>query len=202
MNTPTKPLTLETVSKSRPSTAFPPMLVSSAPRAVVLQHSGLVEEAAALEQMRTLLGGHFHVSRREEKDLVCDALHAAVERVREPAGEVDQPLREILVGVLEIEDDGNGVLELVRDLLRVVEASRDDQVHADGHRPRYGTGTRPQGSGAVAPVGLGIRPVVELALAPPGREPADVRPLRVAALEVVVGDVALLIPIVFLGDAE
>src|SRR6266702_2658144 len=182
MKTPTKPLTLETVSKSRPSTAFPPMLLSSAPRAVVLQHSGLVEEAAALEQMRTLLGGHFHVSRREEKDLVCDALHAAVERVGEPAREVDQPLREILVGVLEIEDDGNGVLELVCDLLRVVEASRNDQVHADGHRSRYGAGTGPQDGGAVA-VGLGICPIVELALAPPGREPADVRPLRIAALE-------------------
>src|SRR5439155_26087120 len=81
----------------------------------------LVEEAA-LEQPRALLRGDFHVSGRQQEDLVRHPLHAAVERVGEPAREVDQPLRELLVGALEIEDHRDRVLELVRDLLGVVEA--------------------------------------------------------------------------------
>src|SRR5919198_6715680 len=99
------------------------MPVSSARRAVLLA-SGLVEEAAALEQLRALLGRHLDVSRREEENLVGDSLHAAVERVRESAREIDQPLRQILIRALEVEDDRDRVLELVRDLLRVVEAAR------------------------------------------------------------------------------
>src|SRR3954452_17818697 len=84
----------------------------------------LVEEAAALEQARPLLGRDLDVPRRQQEDLVGDALHAAVERVREAAREVDQPLRQLLVGALEVQDHGDRVLELVRDLLRVVEAAR------------------------------------------------------------------------------
>src|SRR5438270_11385384 len=88
----------------------------------------LVEEAAALEQARALLGGDLDVARREQENLVRDALHAPAQRVREPAGEVDQPLRQLLVGALQVEDDRDAVLELVRDLLRVVEAPRQDEV--------------------------------------------------------------------------
>src|SRR5688500_4083628 len=64
----------------------------------------LVEEAAALEHARAFLGGDFDVARRQQEDLVGDALHAAVERVGEPAREVDQSLRQVLVGALEVDD--------------------------------------------------------------------------------------------------
>ena len=86
------------------------------------QPSGLVEEAL-LDQPRALLGRDLDVARREHEDLVGDALHAAVERVGEAAGEVDQALGEVGVGALEVEDDRDRVLELVRDLLGVVEAT-------------------------------------------------------------------------------
>src|SRR5207244_13510646 len=114
-------------SKSRPNAAtcapirgefgFSPWLPTPA-------SSRLVEEAAALEQAGTLLGRDLDVSRREQEDLVRDALHAAVQSVGSPAREVDAPLRQLLVGALEVEDDRDAVLELVRDLLRVVEAQR------------------------------------------------------------------------------
>ena len=55
----------------------------------------LVEEPAALEQPGPLLGGDLDVSRRQQEDLVGDALHAAVERVRQPAREVDQTLGQL-----------------------------------------------------------------------------------------------------------
>src|SRR4051812_9039821 len=99
--------------------ATAPMTPDSAPPQEFL---GLVEEAAAFEQSRAFLRGDLHVPRCEEEDLVGDALHAAVERVRQAAGEVDQPLRELLIGSLQVEDDRDRLLELVRDLLRVVEA--------------------------------------------------------------------------------
>src|SRR5919201_1840027 len=88
----------------------------------------LVEEAAALEQLCPLLGGDLDVSRREEEDLVRDALHPAVQRVGQAAGEVDQPLRELGVRVLEVEDHRDRLLELVGDLLRVVEAARQHEM--------------------------------------------------------------------------
>src|SRR5436190_3024858 len=91
----------------------------------------LVEEAAALEHAGPFLGRDLDVSRGEQEDLVRDSLHAAVERVREPAGEIDQPLRQLLVAALEIEDDRHPVLEAVGDLLRVVEAARQDEMHLD-----------------------------------------------------------------------
>src|SRR5205085_5825234 len=92
----------------------------------------LVEEAAALEEARSLLGGDLDVARREEEDLVGDALHAAVEGIRQPTREVDQPLRELLVRALEVEDDRDRLVELVRDLLRIVEAALNDVVVAGG----------------------------------------------------------------------
>src|SRR5215471_19187334 len=91
----------------------------------------LVEEAP-LEHPRAVLGGQLDVARREQEDLVGDPLHPAVERVGEAAGEVDQPLRELGVRRLEVEDHGDAVLEAVGHLLRVVEAAREDQVDARG----------------------------------------------------------------------
>src|SRR3954447_19188802 len=96
----------------------------------------LVEEAAALEQACAFLGGHFDISRRQQEHLVCDTLHAPVEGVGEPAREIDQALREILVGALEIEDHRDRLLELVGDLLRIVEASRHNHVNPYGDRRR------------------------------------------------------------------
>src|SRR5215470_16052539 len=78
----------------------------------------LVEEAPALEQLCSLFGGDFDVPGCQEKNLVGDALHAAVERVRQPAGEVDETLRQLGVGALQIGDDGHSLLETVGDLLR------------------------------------------------------------------------------------
>src|ERR671912_437323 len=53
---------------------------------------------------------------------------------------------------------------------------------------------------------LRIGPVVELPAvrAPAGRQPADIRPFRVRPLELLVRDVPVLVPVVFvlLGDAE
>ena len=49
---------------------------------------------------------------------------------------------------------------------------------------------------------LRIGPVVEVPLAPPRRESADVRPLGIGPLKLLVGDVAVLVPVVLLGDAE
>src|SRR5437868_14202850 len=93
---------------------YHPWSRSSAPAGALLR---LVEEAAALEQPRALLSRHFDVAGSEQKDLVGDPLHAAVEGVRQTAREVDQPLGELLVRALEIEDHRDCVLDLVRDLL-------------------------------------------------------------------------------------
>src|SRR5438094_7124704 len=84
----------------------------------------LVEEAAALEHPGPFLGRDLDVARGEQEDLVGDPLHAAVERVGETAGEVDQPLRKLLVAALAVEDHRHPVLEAVGDLLGVVEAAR------------------------------------------------------------------------------
>src|SRR5579883_1097979 len=98
-------------SASRPRKATAPTPRSSTPGPTSLAAyarargaSGLVEEAAALERAGALLGGELDVPRGEQEDLVGDALHAAVERVGEPAREVDQPLRELGVGALQVED--------------------------------------------------------------------------------------------------
>src|SRR6266536_3806011 len=147
----------------------------------------LVEEAAALEQLRALLGGDLDVARRQQEDLVGDALHAAVEGVREPAREVDQALRELGVGALQVEDHRDLLLELVGDLLRVVEAARQYEVHADAVRVRHRfdlrprrAGGRPDGRAADGRlVGLGVRPVVEVLAAAARREPTYVRALAV-----------------------
>src|SRR5919206_2816486 len=103
----------DAVSKSRSDCGLTPMRPFSACASGFLR---LVEEAAALEQARPLLGGDLDVSRGQQEDLVGDTLHPAVERVGEAAREVDQPLREVLVGALQVQDDRDRFLELVRDL--------------------------------------------------------------------------------------
>src|SRR3954469_2765473 len=65
---------------------------------------GLIEEAA-LDEACPLFRRDLNVSRRQQEHLVGHALHAPVEGVREPAREVDQTLRELLVSPLEIEDN-------------------------------------------------------------------------------------------------
>src|SRR5437763_5254166 len=172
----------------------------------------LVEEAAALEHAGPFLGRDLDVSRGEQEDLVRDALHAAVERVREPAGEVDQPLRQLLVAALEVEDHRHPVLEAVGDLLRVVEAARQDEMHLR-HR-RHGGGHALDAAQAArlrrgakharaGTCGLRVGPVVELLTAPPPRrEPAHVGPLCIGALQVLVREIAVLVPLLLLGDAE
>src|SRR5262249_24800880 len=73
-------------------------------RRVVIQAEvlGLVEEAA-LEHPGAILGRQLDVARSEEEDLVGNPLHPALERIREPAREVDQTLRQLRVGRLEVE---------------------------------------------------------------------------------------------------
>ena len=90
----------------------------------------LVEEAL-LDEPRALLRRDLDVARGEHEDLVGDLLHAAVEGVGEAGGEVDEALRQIRVGALEVEDHRDRVLEAVGDLLGVVERLGDDEVHAD-----------------------------------------------------------------------
>src|SRR5919204_6778545 len=92
--------TLDTASSTRPAW-MTPMRPSSGRTRGFLR---LVEEAAALEHPRALLGRDLDVLRRQQEDLVGHALHASVERVREPAREVDQPLRELRVRALQVED--------------------------------------------------------------------------------------------------
>src|ERR671927_95053 len=92
----------------------------------------LIEEAAPLEQAGALLRRDLDVARGQQENLVRDALHAAVEGVREAAREVDQALRKLLLGRLQIQDHRDPVLEAIRDLLGVLERVRDDKMHADG----------------------------------------------------------------------
>src|SRR3712207_1844464 len=84
----------------------------------------LVEEPL-LDQAGALLGRDLDVAWGEEEHLVGDPLHPAVERVGEPGGEVDQALRQVRVGPLQVQDHRDRVLELVGYLLGVVEALRN-----------------------------------------------------------------------------
>src|SRR3954447_13123547 len=166
--------------------------------------SGLVEEAL-LDELRALLRGDLDVARREHEHLVGDALHAAVQRVRQPAREIDQALAEVGLDALEVEHDRDRVLELVGDLLGVVEALGDDEVHAHvaasvpaAHRAQDG-GRAPA---AVVVVGEDVVEVVAPALR---AEPPDVGPLAVAVLELglgLVGGLLLLVRVALLGEAE
>src|SRR5919108_2995697 len=98
---------IESIASARGSArkAWTPTLRCSSPKGAFLLDEALgesrargpgplrlVEEAAALEQACSLLGGDLDVARRQQEHLVRHALHGAVHRVRQPAREVDQPL--------------------------------------------------------------------------------------------------------------
>src|ERR1700712_4808337 len=75
-----------TVSMSPVRTAAPSSSCVSIPCGTDIRLlSGLVEELA-LEVARAILRGELDIARREQEDLVGDALHAAVERVGEAGG--------------------------------------------------------------------------------------------------------------------
>src|SRR5204862_2671734 len=128
----------------------------------------------------------------------------ALERVGEATCEVDQTLRQLGVRALEVEDDRDGVLELVGDLLRVVEAAWHDEVHARG-RGACGRG-RVYAAQARALLGLGtasrVGPVVVVALALARSDPPHIRAtLLVASLELLGGG-GVVVPFVLLGNPE
>ena len=62
--------------------------------------SRLVEEPALVQHARPFLGRDLDVARGEQEDLVGDALHAPVQRIRETACEIDQPLLESSLSAL------------------------------------------------------------------------------------------------------
>src|SRR3954451_1552565 len=168
----------------------------------------LVEEAL-LDQFGALLGRDLDVARREEEHLVGDPLHAAVERVGEAAGEVDQPLGEVGVRALEVQDHRDPVLELVRDVLRVVEGLGDDEVHADVVRaPVAATSSAAtDGSQHAGATGLdgGVvgEDVVDLVAAAPGGQAADVRALALPVTRLGLGPGLLVgVGVPILGQAE
>src|SRR6201987_1989560 len=199
--------TLETASASSPNVAEKPIPGRSPCTGVFLC---LVEEAA-LEHPRPVLGRELDVGGREEEDLVGDPLHPAVERIREPAGEGDQPLGELRVGGLEVEDYGDAVLESVGELLRVVEAAREDEVDTRRGRPAHGPevadaprrGLRPQDARPPG-VRLGLRVGPVVVVVPPRSSRREL-PYVLALVrvgELVLGEVAVLVPVLLLGDAE
>src|SRR4051794_626921 len=166
---------------------------------------GLVEEAL-LDQPRAFLGADLDVARREQEHLVGDPLHATVERVGEARGEVDQALREIGVGALEVEDHRDRVLELVRDLLRVVEALRHHEVDLDAAAvaPAAAVDRAQHARLARRARRLVGEDVVDLVAAAARLEPAHVRALGVALLELALGLRLglVVVALVRLGEAE
>src|SRR5215208_7164197 len=104
-----------------------PSFIAGKPRA---RRSGLVEESL-FDEAGLLLGRDLDVARRQQEGLVRDLLHPAAEGVGEARGEVDEPLRELGVRRLQIQDHRRVLLELVGDLLRVVEAVWSDEMHPD-----------------------------------------------------------------------
>src|SRR4051812_742890 len=165
---------------------------------------GLVEEAL-LDQPRPLLRTHLDVARREQEHLVGDPLHAAVERVRQAGGEVDQALREVRVAALEVEDHRCRVLELVGDLLGVVEALRHHEMYLHA---RAAVLDRAQHSGGPRRAARRVvgEDVVDLVAAAARLEPAHVRPFAVAVLQLALGlgrlGLVVAIAVVGLGEAE
>src|SRR4051812_38181791 len=145
--------------------------------------SRLVEEAL-LDELRALLRADLDVARGEHEDLVRDALHPSVERVRQAAGEVDEALGEIVVAVLEVQDDGDRLLELVRHLLGVVERLRDDEVDADVATVAGAVDGAQDGRRPAARLVVGEDVVEVVTRAPARRQPPDVGALAVAVLHV------------------
>ena len=169
--------------------------------------SGLVEEAL-LDQPRALLRRHLDVARGEEEDLVGDLLHAAVERVGEAGGEVDEALGEVAVDALQVHDHRDLVLELVRDVLGVVEGLGDHEMDAGALAAAVGglAADRAQPRGPRLGRGVVGEDVVDLVAAAAGRQAAHVGALAVAILEHGLGlaglDLLLLVRVAILGEAE
>src|SRR4051794_21115121 len=199
-----EPPSVASTGSPHPRASARAMLPAPISPMVKAQASGLVEEAL-FDQPRALLRGDLDVARREHEHLVGDPLHAAVERVGQPAREVDEALRQVRVDALEVEDHRHGVLEAVGDLLGVVEGLRDDEVHADvTGAPAAVDGAEAVGARADGLVVVG-EDVVDLVAA--AAQAPHVGPLVVAVLQlglrlagvdilVLVGRVALL------GQAE
>src|SRR6476469_8464981 len=182
-----------------------PMVRRSVPCPRPPRASGLVEEAA-LHQHRLVLGGDGHAGGRQQEHAVSDALHRAVKRVGQAAGEIDQPLGQIRLGGLQVDDHRHLGLEAVRDLLGVIVRPRDDQAYLRRGARRLGRmavadhGARPSAraaAGADHAAGRLLREdVVGLLVAPPRVQPANVRALAVAALEVLVRGGAVVVEVV------
>src|SRR6476620_540503 len=145
--------------------------------------SALVEEAL-LDELRALLRRDLDVARREHEDAVGDPLHAAVERVGQATGEVDEPPLELVLGRVQVQHDRDPVLEAVGDLLRVVEALGDHEV--DAHPAAAVAARAPHGAqlrrGAPGWLVVG-EDVVEVVAATAVAEAPHVRALAVALLE-------------------
>src|SRR4051795_3099036 len=191
-------------STGRPQPRASPRAMLPAPMRPSTTGSALVEESL-FDELRAFLSRDLDVARREHEDLVGDPLHAAIEGVGEPAGEVDEALGEVGLDALQVQDDRDRVLELVRDLLGVVEALGDDEMHAHvaatvpswAHRAQLRRLPRRH-------VVVG-EDVVELVAAAARAQPADVRALAVAILELglrLVGIVLLHVWVALLGKAE
>src|SRR4051795_531673 len=192
-------------SNGRPQPRASPRAMLPAPMRPSRTASALVEEAL-FDELRALLRRDLDVARREHEDLVGDPLHAAVQGVGQAAREVDEPLAQVVLDALEVEHHRDRVLELVGDLLGVVEALGDHQVHAHVAAPpvsaAHGAQDGRRAPGAVVVVGEDVVEVVAPALR---AEAADVRPLAVAVLELglgLVGGLLLLIRFALLGQAE
>src|SRR3954468_2696367 len=170
-----EPPSVASTGSPHPRASARAMLPAPISPMVKAQASGLVEEAL-FDQPRALLRGDLDVARREHEHLVGDPLHAAVERVGQPAGEVDQALGEVGVDALEVEDDRDGVLELVGHLLGVVERLGDHEVDADVAAAAAVDGAQAAGRAPGRLVVVG-EDVVDLVAAP--AQAADVGPLVV-----------------------
>src|SRR4051794_1831849 len=199
-----EPPSVASTGSPHPRASARAMLPAPISPMVKAQASGLVEEAL-FDQPRALLRGDLDVARREHEHLVGDPLHAAVERVGQPAGEIDQALGQVGLDALEVEDHRHVVLEPVGDLLGVVERLGDDEVHAHVAVAAATTWHRLQRRRAGRWIVVG-EDVVDLVAAPSARrQPPDARPLAIAILELDLGlgaRVLLLEHVALLGQAE
>ena len=111
---------------------------------------------------------------------------------------------------LEVQDHRDGVLELVRHVLGVVEALGHDEVDAHLVAPVAAPSDRPQDGGAGVVVG---EDVVDLVAPAPARQAPDVGPVAIAVLELGLGlgsrlrstsrsDQLVVLELAFLGKPE
>src|SRR5918999_1479417 len=105
-----------------------------------LPASELVEEPALADAL-ALLRGDLHVVRGQEVHAVGDELDLAVAGEDQAGGEVDQPPGDAVLGLLEVHDDRDPLLEPLADLAGLVEPLRLRPV--DGSRRTTGLGDGP-----------------------------------------------------------